>query len=65
MIARQQDADEAREDALDALAASVAPTAERDPKRVLMDTATTAPLTKSAFITLPSNHCARNAGVGR
>ena len=45
-LLRQRDADEARMDALDALAATVAPIVERDPKRVLLDTAASAPLTK-------------------
>ena len=45
-LLRQRDADDARTDALDALAATVAPIVERDPKRVLLDTAASAPLTK-------------------
>eukprot|EP01051_Picozoa_sp_SAG22_P014930 SAG22_NODE_1881_length_3377_cov_3.817322_2_plen_648_part_00 len=46
LLARQREEETARLDALDALAATVAPVVDRDPQRALMDTATTAPLTR-------------------
>eukprot|EP01052_Picozoa_sp_SAG31_P000823 SAG31_NODE_25_length_33055_cov_11.407919_10_plen_187_part_00 len=46
--AQQTEAERAREYALEALAASVAPHVDRDPQRVLKDTAASAPLSRCA-----------------